>query len=144
MGYINFLMTRLPNVKTEICSLIPRRRLRRNRVAPDEVGGFVIDIHAALRGLGVPVAEPEKIPAGPSPAHVKKSISKDGLVSFIDGRSYQALKRHLTAPGMTPEDYREKFGLPPTYPMVAQAYSAKRSALAKANGLGRASTKAAR
>ncbi len=57
-------------------------------------------------------------------------------MSFIDGKPYRSLKRHLTSQGMTPAEYRQKFGLPHDYPMVAASYAAQRSALAKSLGLG--------
>lgn len=98
-------------------------------------------VHGALSGLeqgsatgAVPAVAPTV--AAPSPAEIRKSIRPDGLVSFIDGRSYKTLKRHLRAHGLTPEGYRERYGLPADYPMVAPSYSAQRSALAKAIGLG--------
>ena len=70
------------------------------------------------------------------PAQIRKSITPDGLVSFIDGKSYKTLKRHLTKHGMDPDTYRERFGLPADYPMVAPSYAANRSALAIASGFG--------
>ncbi len=73
-----------------------------------------------------------------SAAQIRKSVQHDRLISFIDGKAYKTLKRHLTANGLTPEAYREKFGLPVDYPMVAAAYSERRSSLAKAHGLGSA------
>jgi predicted transcriptional regulator len=69
-------------------------------------------------------------------AQIRKSISPEGLVSFEDGKTYQTLKRHLTTRGMTISDYKAKWGLPSDYPATAPAYAAKRSALAKAAGLG--------
>lgn len=71
-----------------------------------------------------------------TPAEIEASITPDALISFIDGRSYKSLRRHLTANGFTPESYRAQFGLPATYPMVSANYSAARSALAKGMGLG--------
>ncbi|MDO9428555.1 MAG: MucR family transcriptional regulator [Methylobacterium sp.] len=70
------------------------------------------------------------------PAQIRKSITPDGLVSFIDGKSYKTLKRHLTKHGLDPDTYRERFGLPMDYPMVAPSYAANRSALAIASGFG--------
>ena len=67
----------------------------------------------------------------------RQSIRPDGLVSFEDGRTYKSLKRHLTVRGLTPAQYRQKWGLPPDYPMVAASYSAARAELARAIGLGR-------
>ena len=73
-----------------------------------------------------------------SAAEVRKSIKPDGLVSFIDGKSYKTLKRHVTGHGLTSADYRAKFGLPHDYPMVAASYAAQRSELARKLGLGQA------
>jgi predicted transcriptional regulator len=73
----------------------------------------------------------------PSAAEIRKSRSPEYLTSFIDGRKYKSLKRHLTTNGLTPDEYRSRYGLPKDYPMVAEAYSAQRSALAKTLGLGR-------
>jgi len=77
----------------------------------------------ALRGE--PAVDPEK------------SVFDDVIISLEDGRPYKMLKRHLTVLGMTPEQYRAKWGLPTTYPMVAPKYSEKRSQVAKEAGLGR-------
>lgn len=70
---------------------------------------------------------------------IKKSITPEGLISFMDGKRYKTLKRHLTTHGLSPESYRVRFGLPHDYPMVASDYAAQRSALAKSIGLGRVS-----
>lgn len=67
---------------------------------------------------------------------IKRSIGHDGLISFVDGKTYKTLKRHLTGHGLSPAQYRTKYGLPADYPMVAPSYSEARSALAKAIGLG--------
>ena len=72
----------------------------------------------------------------PTPAQIRKSIRPDGLVSFIDGKSYKTLKRHLTKHGLDPQSYRDRFGLPSDYPTTSANYSAQRSALAKSLGLG--------
>jgi predicted transcriptional regulator len=70
-------------------------------------------------------------------AQIRRSIRPDGLISFLDGRTYRILRRHLTTHGLTPEEYRERFGLPTSYPMVSPDYSAARSQMAKASGFGR-------
>ncbi|MCJ2059889.1 MucR family transcriptional regulator [Methylobacterium sp. J-048] len=72
----------------------------------------------------------------PSPAQIRKSVQPDGIVSFLDGKTYKTLKRHLAANGLSPQSYRERYGLPADYPMVAPSYAEQRSALAKAIGLG--------
>ncbi|SDA12984.1 transcriptional regulator, MucR family [Methylobacterium sp. UNC378MF] len=75
---------------------------------------------------------------------IRKSMKPDALISFLDGKPYKTLKRHLTSHGLTPAGYRARFGLPDDYPMVAAGYAAKRSALAKAIGLGVPGAQAAR
>ena len=72
----------------------------------------------------------------PTAAQIRKSVTPDHLISFLDGKPYRSLKRHLTSQGMTPAEYRQKFGLPHDYPMVAASYAAARSELAKNLGLG--------
>ncbi|MCJ2097688.1 MucR family transcriptional regulator [Methylobacterium sp. E-046] len=107
-----------------------------NRVPPAEMAGLLSSVHAAVAGLGSPSAVVEPNSAKATPAQIRKSIKPDGLISFIDGKSYKTLKRHLTKNGMTIEDYRERYGLPRDYPSVAASYSESRSALAKSLGLG--------
>lgn len=69
-------------------------------------------------------------------AEIRKSITPDHLISFEDGKRYKTLRRHLTLRGLTPEQYRTKHGLPADYPMTSATYSAQRSELARALGLG--------
>lgn len=108
-----------------------------NHVATSDLPALIGKVHAALLALaegGVAPAE-EAAPAITA-AQIRKSVQHDRLISFIDGRAYKTLKRHLTANGLTPDAYRARFGLPSDYPMVAAAYSERRSSLAKAHGLG--------
>ena len=70
------------------------------------------------------------------PVPINKTIRPDYIISLEDGRRYKSMKRHLTGRGLTPEQYRTKWGLRPDYPMVAASYSKARSELAKALGLG--------
>lgn len=132
-----------PNL-TEMTTDIVSAYLSQNKVDPAQVGTLILGVHAALKGLGELAVEPEVIVQKPSAGQVRKSVSDGGLISFLDGRTYQSLKRHLTTHGMTPQSYRERFGLASTYPMVAPAYAARRSALAKAMGLGQGGRKPAR
>jgi len=103
---------------------------------------------ASLSQTAVHSSEPTAIsvatPNKPNVAAISRSIQDDGLISFEDGRTYKTLKRHLAAYGLTPAQYREKWGLPQDYPMVCSTSSAKRSALAKQIGLGRKDTSLAR
>ena len=112
-----------------------------NQLRPDDLAILITSTHAALSNAGTTSGKPEVTVEKPSAAQVRKSISEAGIVSFIDGRTYQSLKRNLGSHGYTPQTYRETFGLRPDYPMVSPTYAAKRSALAKAFGLGQGGRK---
>lgn len=98
--------------------------------------------HGALTAITCAPAPDEPSAAGYSsvdrktPAEIKASITPDALISFLDGKSYKTLKRHLTTHGLDFDGYRQRFGLPADYPTVAASYSAQRSDLAKSLGLG--------
>lgn len=97
---------------------------------------LIASVSASVRKLaGAAVTEsPSLVPA----VNPKKSVFPDYIVCLEDGKKFKSLKRHLrTDYGLSPDDYRAKWGLPPDYPMVAPSYSATRSALAKSTGLGR-------
>src|SRR5829696_6089469 len=105
-----------------------------NSLRPADIPDLIESVHRALQGLTAPPkAEPEK---REPPVSIRKSITPDFLISLEDGRRYKSMKRHLTGRGLSPEQYREKWGLRPDYPMVAPSYSKARSELAKALGLG--------
>lgn len=108
-----------------------------NSVAVSDVPTLIGNVHSALSGLSGGSATPA---AAPEPAvPVRLSVKKDYIVCLDDGKKLKMLKRHLmTHYGMTPDDYRAKWGLPADYPMVAPAYAEQRRELAKAIGLGRA------
>ena len=109
-----------------------------NSVPATALPGIIGAVHGALTRLGTASAGvPEAANEAATPAQVRKSMSPDHLVSFLDGKSYKTLKRHLTGHGLDPHSYRQRFGLPSDYPMVASNYAAQRSALAKQIGLGR-------
>lgn len=108
-----------------------------NSVPVSDLPTLITDVHAALGrvvGGAAPVAPVE----APKPAiPVKKSITPDFLICLEDGKKFKSLKRHLrTQYNMSPEQYREKWSLPPDYPMVAPNYAEARSQLAKKMGLG--------
>ena len=107
----------------------------KNQMPMGSIGSMVDGIQAALQGL----TQPSKPAAAkPQPAvNPKRSVFPDRIISLEDGKSYKTLKRHLTGRGLTPDQYREKWGLPASYPMVAPDYAARRSELAKSLGLGR-------
>jgi len=108
-----------------------------NSVAVSDLPVLIGNVHTALAGLSGGSAAPA---AAPEPAvPIKGSVKKDYITCLEDGKRLKMLKRHLmTHYGMTPDDYRAKWGLPADYPMVAPAYAEQRRVLAKAIGLGRA------
>ncbi len=111
------------------------------RASADEVPSFLRTMHDAVGALsdGGESAGPVEAAASHTPAvSVRKSLaSKDHIISLIDGKSYKTLRRHLARHGMTPEQYRERFGLKSDYPMVSENYSNARREMAKKIGLGR-------
>ena len=116
---------------TEIVSA----HLSNNTVPVADIPKLIHEVYGALTGLG---QSPAKSAERSEPAvAVKKSVTADYIVCLEDGKKLKMLKRHLrTAYGLTPEQYREKWGLPADYPMVAPNYAVERSALAKKMGLG--------
>jgi len=113
-----------------------------NPVPAAELPALIARVHGAIAGLAAGTgtaaagADTSVSVDKPSSAQIRKSVQQDGIVSFIDGKTYKTLKRHLTANGLSPQSYRERYGLPADYPMVAPSYAEQRSALAKAIGLG--------
>lgn len=107
-----------------------------NAVAQDGLPSLIETVFTTLEGLS-DVSEPEPEPLIPA-VSVKKSVTDEYIVCLEDGKKLKMLKRHLkTAFGLTPDEYRAKWGLPRDYPMVAPAYARKRQDLAKKIGLGR-------
>ncbi|WP_406856831.1 MucR family transcriptional regulator [Alsobacter sp. KACC 23698] len=120
----------------ELAADIVAAYVSNNAVTVTEMPSLIGDVHRALLALATGVAETAV--EAPKPAvPVKKSITPDFIVCLEDGKKFKSLKRHLrTQYGMSPEEYREKWGLPADYPMVAPNYAAARSDLAKQMGLG--------
>jgi predicted transcriptional regulator len=122
---------------TQLTSDIVSAYIERHKVEAASLPELIRTVHGALAGITSDGgAEPLAAAKKPSSAQIRKSITENALISFEDGRPYRLLKRHLRSLGLTPEEYRVKWGLPADYPMVAPAYSAKRSEFAKAAGLG--------
>ncbi len=120
----------------ELTADIVSAHVANNNVAVGDVANLVERVYQALSALGTPAPEPqqEKTPV----VSVRASIKPDYLVCMECGRKQKTLKRHLeNAHGMSPEQYRNDYGLPRDYPMVAPEYSKKRSQMAHAIGLGR-------
>jgi predicted transcriptional regulator len=107
--------------------------LRKNSVAPSDIPAVITQVHQSLAKLGQPqLAEPE--PAVP----IRRSVNPEYITCLDCGTKAKMLKRHLTsAHNLTPADYRERWKLPPDYPLVAPTYAARRSELAKNIGLGK-------
>jgi len=108
------------------------------RASAEDVPAFLKSIHATIGelsngGNADPAdATPEYVPA----VSVRSSVKPDYIISLIDGRKLKSLKRHLSSHGLTPAEYRERYGLKPDYPMVASNYSAQRREVAQKLGLG--------
>ena len=120
----------------ELTANIVSAYVSNNTVPSADVPNLISQVHAALKrvsgGQAAAPTEPLK-PAVP----VKRSVTPEHIVCLEDGHKFKSLKRHLrTRYSMTPEQYREKWGLPPDYPMVAPKYAEARSQLAKQMGLG--------
>lgn len=108
--------------------------LRNNTVAQGDIAELIRTVHAALAEVSTGTTAERPNPA----IAVRRSVTPDYIVCLEDGKKLKMLKRHLkTAYDMTPEEYRERWGLPADYPMVAPNYARQRSALAKKIGLGR-------
>src|SRR5215207_7467742 len=106
-----------------------------NALPASDLPSLIDAVHTTLRQVSSSKAEqPTEMPKPPVP--IKTSITSDYLISLEDGKPYRSLTRHLAKRGLTPDAYRRKWGLPPSYPMVAPNYAQRRSELAKALGLG--------
>ena len=107
-----------------------------NTVSANDIPGLISQVHSALMRVSAGQSDAQPEPLKPA-ISVKKSITPDYLVCLEDGKKFKSLKRHLrTQYNLTPEQYREKWGLAPDYPMVAPNYAKARSDLAKEMGLG--------
>ena len=125
-----------PETRSELLGLtskIVTAHLSANSVAPADLPGMINGVYGALANTIAP-AEP---PAEPAVA-IKKSVTPNHIACLEDGKKFKMLKRHLrTVHNLSPEEYRQKWGLASDYPMAAPAYAEQRSALAKAFGLGK-------
>ena len=123
-----------PDELLELTAEIVVAHVGNNTLPVSDLPSLIEDVYKTLRNLGDASPDPEQLtPAVP----VKKSVFPDYIICLENGKKLKMLKRHLmTAYNMTPEEYREKWGLPHDYPMVAPNYAAARSALAKKMGLG--------
>jgi predicted transcriptional regulator len=126
----------------ELTSDIVASFVSNNTVGVTELLAFIRQVHTALTAASNAKAEAEQVKLEPA-VPIKSSVKADYIICLEDGKKFKSLKRHLrTAFNMTPEEYRKKWGLKHDYPMVASAYAAKRSELAKSIGLGNLRAKA--
>ena len=134
---------RNPDEILSLTATIVAAHVSKNAVPVAELASLIRSVHASLTDVGRPADVP---PERPQPAvPIKKSITADFLVCLDDGKKLKMLKRHLkTAYNLTPEQYRERWSLPPDYPMVAPNYAKQRSRLAKEIGLGTRARKGGR
>lgn len=121
---------------TGMTAAIVSAYVMKNRLEPQQVASLVLSVHQALTGVGGEAAPEAAADESKSKAEIKKSVTGEHLISFIDGKPYRTLKRHVGLHGMSMDEYRERFGLGAEYPSTSPAYSAARSAMAKAMGLG--------
>ena len=121
----------------ELAADIVSAYVSNNTVSAQDLTALIGDVYAALQRTSSGIApEPQPEPLKPA-VPVKKSVTPDYIVCLEDGKKFKSLKRHLrTQYNVTPEEYREKWGLPPDYPMVAPNYAQARADLAKKMGLG--------
>ncbi|WP_457104581.1 MucR family transcriptional regulator [Methylobacterium sp. P5_C11] len=128
---------------TELTADIVAAYVSNNSVPITELPALISGVYTALSSLGQVGASEAPSAEKLTPVQIRKSIAPDALISFIDGKPYKTLKRHLGRNGMTIEEYWARYGLPQDYPSTAASYSAQRSALAKSAGLGQQRRKAA-
>ena len=131
------------NRLVELTAGVVAAYVQKHVVPAAELANLIAGVHTALGNTAtspsVQVAVDDKLKPAVS---IRKSITHDHLICLEDGRKFKSLKRHLgSLYNMTPEEYREKWGLPDDYPMVAPSYAEKRSQLARASGLGQARLK---
>ena len=121
----------------ELTSDVVSAYVGNNPVQSSDIPNLIREVHGALTSIASSKAEPEKEKQKPA-VPVRKSLTHDHLICLEDGKKFKSLKRHLrTHYDLSPEQYREKWGLPADYPMVAPAYAEARSKLARDMGLGR-------
>ena len=129
-----------PNV-LELTSEVVSAFISKNKIAVTDLPALISQVHATLTATATGKGEPEPQKLEPA-VPIKNSVKPEYIICLEDGKKFKSLKRHLRGYNLTPEEYRKKWGLKYDYPMVAPAYAAKRSELAKSMGLGNLRTKA--
>jgi predicted transcriptional regulator len=130
------MMTEENEQLIELTSSIVISYVSHNSVPPSDLAALIESTYATLVKLGAMPDEEPEVPLVPA-VPIRKSVTPDAIICLEDGKRFKSLKRHLGKLGMTPAEYRAKWGLPSDYPMVAPNYSEARAALAREIGLGR-------
>jgi len=121
----------------EVAAEIVAAFVSHNSLPMGELPALIEAVHAAVKRFAGRGEVGATVIAPPAPAvSIQQSLTPDYLICLDDGKRFKSMRRHLALLGMTPEQYRAKWGLASTYPMVAPNYAAKRSALAKSTGFG--------
>lgn len=127
---------------SELTAEIVSAYVSNNNVRLEDIASLISDVHSALQNTPNGKAEPAPEPQQPA-VPIRKSVTPDYIISLENGQKFKSLKRHLmNSYGLTPDEYRAKWGLPRDYPMVAPNYAKSRSELAKSMGLGRKASEA--
>ena len=122
---------------TELTADVVKAFVANNAIPASELKILVETVHATFARLSNTAAPaPAPLPTA-TPAMIRDSVTPDYLISLENGKKYRTLRFHLAKLGLSPEAYRQKWRLPPDYPMVAASFAARRSALAKASGFGK-------
>ncbi len=125
------------NELVEMTADIVSAYVSNNSVVPADLPNLIDQTFIALQQAAAKESQPRNVELIPA-VSIKKSVTPDHIICLEDGNKFKSLKRHLrTSYNLTPEEYREKWGLPYDYPMVAPNYAARRSEMAKKIGLGR-------
>ena len=125
----------MPDFILSLAAQVVSAHVAKNAVSPEDLPQLIKDVHRALANAGQATVEPLR---GEPAVAIKKSVTAAHLVCLDCGKHFSMLKRHLTTDHqLTPEQYRQKWNLPQSYPIVAPDYAKTRSALAKKIGLGR-------
>jgi len=131
-----------PSLSTTLAAEVVAAFVANNSLPVGDLPLLIHAVRGTLENLGkAPVAgTPAAVKREPA-VSIRKSITPDFIICLEDGKSFRSLRRHLRVLGMSPEEYRAKWGLPADYPMVAPNYAAQRSEMAKTSGLGRLRSK---
>jgi predicted transcriptional regulator len=120
----------------DLTIMIASAYVRNHTLNAADLPGLIQGTYSALEGLkAAPQAHAAPKVQRPTSRQIRRSISPEGLISFIDGAPYMMLKRHLRRHGLDPDSYRARYGLPADYPMIAPSYSERRSKIARSSGL---------